>query len=78
MASAVPVKPDELTILDFGWKLYGRSLPSHWRHVVGLFHAFSRLSQSPETCCVMLWSSLRVVLLSDKHDKTPFAPSQWG
>jgi hypothetical protein len=77
MASAVPVKPDELTSSDFGWTPYGRSLPSHRRKVVGLLRAHSRRSQSPETCYAMLWSSLRLVLLSDTHDGTLFAPSQW-
>jgi hypothetical protein len=86
VASAVPVKPDELssldyktnelTSLDFRWMPYGLSLDSHQRHV-GFFHALSRFFASPESCCAMLWSSLSLVLLSDKHDKTPFAPSQW-
>jgi hypothetical protein len=66
--SAVPVKPDELTSLDFGCTPYGHSLPFHWRCFVTLLHTLSGHSQSPETCCAMLWSSLCLVLLSDKHD----------
>lgn len=57
VASATPMKPNELTSLGFGWMPYGCSLPSHQRQV-GLLHAISRCSQSPETSYAMLWSSL--------------------
>jgi hypothetical protein len=46
-------------------------------HVVGLFRALSRRTQSPETRFAMLCSSLCPVLLSDKHDETPLAAAQW-
>jgi hypothetical protein len=77
MASAVPVKPNELTSLDFGWTPYVRSLPSYRRHVIGLLRAIPRPSKSPETCFATFWFSLRPVLLSDKYDETSFATSQW-
>jgi hypothetical protein len=43
VASAVPVKPDKFTLLDFSWTPYGCSLPSNQTHV-SLFLALSRWS----------------------------------